>query len=104
MRRDLTKSTPPLIIRPQRFPDLSPGEGRNIGVASIVFGRDGMRIHIYKDEAEDLSVLVEPSPGKGRHPVYLPRVTAADVVALVLPVVEKMRAPKVLTGDQLVPF
>ncbi len=57
-----------------------------------------MRIHIYKDETGALSALVEPSPGKGRHPVYLPRVTEENVAALVLPVVEAMRAPRALPG------
>lgn len=41
-----------------------------------------------------MSVLVQSSPGKGRAPVLLQQVTAENVVASVLPVVEQLRRPK----------
>ena len=53
-----------------------------------------MRIHIYKEEEGRMSVLVEPSPGRGQPPVLLQNITEANVVGEVRPVVDALRRPR----------
>ena len=53
-----------------------------------------MRVHIYKDDAGDLSAFVEPSPGKGRPPILLQGITAENVIEKVLPAIETLRQPR----------
>lgn len=94
MPGDLTKLPLPLIIMLVFCLSPSPGEGGATGTASAEVGRASMRIHVYKDPEGNLSVLVEPSVGKGKPPVLLHDITAETVAERVLPVVETMRLPK----------
>lgn len=54
-----------------------------------------MRVHVYKAIDGELSVLVQPSPGKGRPPVLLAGITSENVVEQVLPIVQELRKPKI---------
>lgn len=53
-----------------------------------------MRVHVYKHNDGGMSVLIEPSAGKGRPPVVLQGITAANVRERVLPELVAARAPK----------
>lgn len=53
-----------------------------------------MRVIIYRDDEGRMTAFVQPSPGKGRSPVYLDGITLESVVDLVLPVVMGLRRPK----------
>lgn len=53
-----------------------------------------MRIHIFKRADGSLSVMLEPSIGKGLAPVLLQDITPDNVTEKVLPEVEKMRLPR----------
>lgn len=53
-----------------------------------------MRIHIYKHPDGTMSGFVEPSLGKGKPPVFVQTLTAENVVAEILPVVQEMRRPR----------
>ena len=60
-----------------------------------------MRVHVYKSEAGELSAFVEPSPGKGRPPVFLKGITPENVVKELLPVITEMRRPRTVPkGEQ----
>lgn len=50
-----------------------------------------MRVWIHKLLDDTLSVLVQPSPGSRMSPVMIQGVTAENVVAQTLPVIEGMR-------------
>lgn len=54
-----------------------------------------MRVSVYKGDLGALSVLVEPSPGRGRVPVLLQGITEKTVVQAVGPVVRDMRGERV---------
>lgn len=62
-----------------------------------------MRVHVYKHDDGDMSVLLEPSPGKGRPPVVLQGITSENVREKVLPQLAAMRAPKEPRVRQLPP-
>lgn len=53
-----------------------------------------MRVHVYKHPEGPMSVLIEPSPGKGRPPILLEGITPANVRGKVLPELAAVRAPK----------
>lgn len=53
-----------------------------------------MKVSVYLGPGGALSVLVQPSPGKGRPPVMIPGVTLENLTSKVSPVVEAMRKPK----------
>ena len=52
-----------------------------------------MRVHIYKRDEGQLTVMVEPTHGKGLPPVLLENVTAENVAEVVGPVIAAARAP-----------
>lgn len=60
-----------------------------------------MRIHVYKQDDGGMSVLVEPSPGKGRPPVVITDITIWNAREKILPAVVAMRAPRVPRQRQL---
>lgn len=53
-----------------------------------------MRVHVYKEPGDTVSVFIEPSPGKGRPPVLLQGITPANVRGKILPELVAMRAPR----------
>ena len=74
-----------------------------VGSGLLVIRSDEMRVHVYKDDEGNLSVFVEPSPGKGRAPVLLRGVTAENVVEQLLPVIEAARKPKASRASRVSP-
>lgn len=94
MRDDLPKFPLPLIIIGSSFRSYLLGVGGYIGF--VLRARKGkeMRIRVFKRDDGKMDVFVEPSPGKGKNPVFLERVTPENVAEEVLPVIIEMRRPK----------
>ncbi|MCK4960794.1 MAG: hypothetical protein KAT00_15380 [Planctomycetes bacterium] len=58
-----------------------------------------MRVHIYKPEDGEFTILLEPAVGRGLHPVLVHGVTTENVKEQVGPLVDKMRGGKFRPSD-----